>query len=364
MNEFFAIFAFLYHQDYFTCYSWRILLILSLSFFFHLINSYRLSFCFCAVYFLFNCLIHLDENSMWLKDYLLQNWVSNRQMLLFLMSGVLTHLTMNWDEKFCFRWICFGTILLTLFRVFMGDDWFGVIENTSTNTNFIAVLFPYLSLWQMVIALGFFVFAPGRTAWAILLIHAVLFLYRSLSPLRVRLRLFYIGPIVVPLLLATYWKMFKRGFAYADRLDIWHLGISQWWKHDLFTGQGIGSWFVWIPRLQAKYQIQTGGSFATATFFTTAHNDYVQVLFETGLIGLILLLWVIVESLYRASSRSDQEFYTLLGMAIFAFFFFPLEMPALTVLWIFLIQRQLYNKEIPLANVAAGSDKNKEINYV
>lgn len=98
-------------------------------------------------------------------------------------------------------------------------------------------------------------------------------------------------------------------------------------------GAGLGSFAIAYPRFQPE---QVPG------FIEHAHNDYAQLLFETGFVGIIVLLLLAVAALFtvltlyyhRRASRRDVEapaVAALLGslaFAIHSFFDFPAHIPA------------------------------------
>jgi len=75
------------------------------------------------------------------------------------------------------------------------------------------------------------------------------------------------------------------------RQDMWVAGLKMWLKHPL-TGWGIGSFVVFAPFLGAPaIPILEGG---LPSLSQMAHNQYVQLLAETGLIGLTLYLAILI----------------------------------------------------------------------
>lgn len=80
------------------------------------------------------------------------------------------------------------------------------------------------------------------------------------------------------------------------RVDVWRETISWWWANARWIGRGGGSFRVlYPPRLTALGElvphtgIQGEGLYSHGAFLQ-AHNDYVQALFEFGLVGGVVLL--------------------------------------------------------------------------
>lgn len=59
-------------------------------------------------------------------------------------------------------------------------------------------------------------------------------------------------------------------------------------------GWGLGT----FPTVYPRYR-----SFYTNTFVNEAHNDYLQLLIETGIVGFVIMLWFLVTAYYLASKK-------------------------------------------------------------
>ena len=105
----------------------------------------------------------------------------------------------------------------------------------------------------------------------------------------------------------------------------------QMFRKKPILGWGLGTFPVVYPRFRTFY---------TNFFVNEAHNDYVQVLVETGLLGFAVVVWFVVV-LYRRASRkigdwpSDVSSAVTLacilgttGILVHSFFDFNLQIPA------------------------------------
>ena len=99
--------------------------------------------------------------------------------------------------------------------------------------------------------------------------------------------------------------------------DGWH-NIMEWRvEHSpVLLGTGTGT-FQWIgPAIQNTRD----------NIFIWMHNEYLQVLFEQGSVGLILMLWLILACLWRARNR-PWLFATVMGACGACLTQFPLRYP-------------------------------------
>lgn len=97
--------------------------------------------------------------------------------------------------------------------------------------------------------------------------------------------------IVVVLVLAggasvwTYKYLYDKASSMADngRFAVWEATIRAWWEHSFWLGFGPGSFqALFSTHFQPKWLLW--GS------FEQAHNDYLQVVFEMGIIGIIVMV--------------------------------------------------------------------------
>lgn len=63
-------------------------------------------------------------------------------------------------------------------------------------------------------------------------------------------------------------------------------------------------------------------------------NEYLQFGAETGILGFILLISLVILSIYRSISKHMPSGYSLMAMAVFALFSYPFNVPILRILFI------------------------------
>ena len=119
------------------------------------------------------------------------------------------------------------------------------------------------------------------------------------------------------------------------RLAIWGNSIPMFKDHFLI-GVGLGNWTTHYAAHQSWFKPDL--VLMSGKYHANAHNDYIEILCELGIIGFALFVWVVV-SLFRTGGRllsdcDEQSFFLALplitavgGIAVNAIFSFPLKQP-------------------------------------
>ena len=76
------------------------------------------------------------------------------------------------------------------------------------------------------------------------------------------------------------------------------------WREKPFLGWGLGTFPIVYPQFR---------SFYTRFFVNEAHNDYLQLLVETGTVGFAIALWFLVLTFRRASAKLENWTETVNG---------------------------------------------------
>lgn len=125
-----------------------------------------------------------------------------------------------------------------------------------------------------------------------------------------------------------------RFFNSSSRFRVYELAINMLKEktHYQIFGLGTGSWSVWGPLLQDFHNVAKG------EWFTWIHSDFLQVLFENGVIGLTLLLWVGIQALTRVTKSKNWW----IGASLFAYglsmvFNYPFHLAVHSFLGLFLL---------------------------
>lgn len=121
------------------------------------------------------------------------------------------------------------------------------------------------------------------------------------------------------------------------RMDMWANSTAMIKDHPLL-GVGMGNWMVYYPYYQTA--VSADLEMSEAIQHINAHNDYVEIFSDLGLIGFLLLLSVFITATYMALSnfynnRDNPNRYLLLGVllaatgiSINAIGSFPFKQPA------------------------------------
>lgn len=186
--------------------------------------------------------------------------------------------------------------------------------NYSCNAAFLVCLAPFMTtLWGVGMCFLPAAFQMGTTP---LFIIGVLAAYTTLARRRWALLL-----LVPPFLAWAYTHPWR--FDEHERWTFYARAIKYWWAHcDIWTGTGLGSFPVMGPVVQRAFQ-------DLGPQWLSAHSDFVQVLFETGILGASLAVWVLVDTLVLLEERPRMA---LLALIAFGVFYFPLAIP-IVVVW-------------------------------
>lgn len=145
--------------------------------------------------------------------------------------------------------------------------------------------------WQSWLPIGIATFAiiqaEGATPFfigAAAGLSYLIFFRRSLVAIGLTLGTFIGGYFWIP----------ESFFRLAPRYEEWFFFMNWWKEHaSIAVGTGIGT-FAWLGPL---LHLDSG---RTAALFVWMHNDWIQIVFESGVIGGVLSLGVFLQSLYLA----------------------------------------------------------------
>lgn len=220
-----------------------------------------------------------------------------------------------------------------------------VIGNGFFGNHGVDLMFCILSIPVILEIFPWYILAP--IVWATLATRtstAVAVLFFQLSAFlfyRVRMDfkkiLLYIGVVIF----AVGFVISKDGAGLLEsggRVDIWRVLIAAW-KNQAWVGYGAGTWEILGPHFQIMNNMRDGGLYR---FFIFAHNDWLQLLFEFGILGLAGFLTIYVAAIARSFKKNFNYFVGLLSFGLFAVLWFPLHLFPTIFVFVFMTKNALY----------------------
>lgn len=136
----------------------------------------------------------------------------------------------------------------------------------------------------------------------------------------------WLVPAVIVILGYGYMREGANLYTSPDRVDEWIKIMGWWWSNaNIWVGTGSGT-FMWLgPAIQNRAD----------NLFTWMHNDWLQIIFEQGIIGITLTMWLLMECLYKARNR-PWLVSSIAGVCFAMVTQFPLRFP-LTILFVLLL---------------------------
>lgn len=124
------------------------------------------------------------------------------------------------------------------------------------------------------------------------------------------------------------WTLGADLWADSGRFGIWKLMMNHWIQNmDPVFGSGLGSYILFGPHIQSV------NHYATHQWFIFLHSEPLQILFETGVVGLLLTGTVGVCAFLRAwQARNAYLCCALLGFVATSLANYPLRMPVHAVI--------------------------------
>ena len=246
---------------------------------------------------------------------------------------------------------CFNITTFNTFYKIMGS-----FENPTGFSACLCVSLPFFVVFQLlnenkqirylvcflgIIVVIAIVLSYSRAGIISVAIVIAIFLFQKLKQKRIWKYLLLCSSLIL-LLFGCYWM--KKNSA-DGRLLIWQCGINMV-KDAPWIGHGLGSFEAHYMDYQANFFKQCGQSRFSmlADNVKQPFNEYLGLLLNFGIIGLLvlLLLMVIIIYCYRKNPSVEKQiaFYSLSSIGIFSFFSYPFAYPfvwVVTFLSIFII---------------------------
>jgi hypothetical protein len=152
------------------------------------------------------------------------------------------------------------------------------------------------------------------------------------------------------------WAIDPTLFNSNGRFQEWEQGFSWWAKHaDPLLGYGLGTVQALYPTLQ-KTVFQS----APSGYFLWFHSEYLQVLWELGIFGLLAILPVVGYFFWHARHNAVLMS-SLFGIALAALFNYPLRLPIhamclCCICWLIQLERdKILSTDLPTSTTSLRS---------
>lgn len=195
--------------------------------------------------------------------------------------------------------------LIILYHWHMGINPWGMGMNSSMDGTLMAIAFPIVlsrlpgkSLFKYIYILLPIIatFATGSSIGIGGIILSSLIMYFDERP---SMRDSLIAFVLVSIIIYSSYHINPKFFSDSKRVVCWVWSMDYWWDHaNHWIGLGLGSFKVIGPYIQLVTNNEVNN------WYVDMHNDWLQVIFETGFIGLILCLISAGFILYRSTKHT------------------------------------------------------------
>lgn len=182
-----------------------------------------------------------------------------------------------------------------------GRDFWGLMD--SSDSNFMALAFPLVAFverknkWIQIVGglilIAMVLVSKTTTAYCLLISHGVIFGMFHFKKFR------FIIPVIGILIFFGGFLWIGTDFlTHGGRIELWQAAYNFYLENvNWFWGAGLGTFELFGPHIQIQNDLPRPG------YFIWMHNEWLQILFECGAIGLLstLSLWcmTIARSLHR-----------------------------------------------------------------
>jgi hypothetical protein len=247
-----------------------------------------------------------------------------------------------------FGWLGFASSVEMIFKYAFGGPVVGVLDNPALDATFLALLYPLMALRptvdlfegslskvkEMPTSFAFtasmvvcppvaIILSKSNSGLAVLVCELLLYVFLTCGFTKKTLVAGLIGCACTYGVAINY---FGQKFMNDDgRYHVWKMALAQWLDMGHYVlGAGTGTFSIFGPAVQKAN--------GYTQFFLWAHNDWLQVLFEQGVLGLVLTALVFVCMLSGSlKTRGYWLFVTVIGLGLAAVTQMPLRIFPLAV---------------------------------
>lgn len=208
----------------------------------------------------------------------------------------------------------------------------GALLNPSLSASMMAICLPFLPFSPLAIAAVALVSILGKTAIGV----GMAALYCGLKIFSTRyVRTAFVG---VPALIALGWATHgdKPFFNSSGRVEMWSFFLKLWavnWKNMPF-GTGFGTFGIFSINLQKAFGVHSN------SWWIWLHNDWLQMLFEAGAVGLLLMVALYMAvgvGLWRRGLRAELDSWVLFAAGMGSNYFLHIGPCCAYAAWILVL---------------------------
>lgn len=197
----------------------------------------------------------------------------------------------------------------------------GTLGTVDAASAYIAVTAPLMPWWALPVAIGVVLKSHSIGAIVALLVGLLVRYHRNWK----------LTAAIVAAILWVWYRYYMPPHVpstVSGRLAIWKLGVADWWAtNPLF---GPAPWAQRIPMVQMQQNVRPNGE-----IWLEAHNEYLQWLYETGLVGVSILgLWLWE---HRTMFRDAAVGASLCALAVVSGSFFTFHVVSVALLGLILV---------------------------
>lgn len=217
----------------------------------------------------------------------------------------------------------------------------GTLGSVNATAGYIALVVPLMPI-GLAIPCAAMVLLSKSLGAALTLIVGVAMCWRETALMTTKRWIIAVGLTGGAVIAAIF--VLKRA-THGARLMIWQFAAQHWEPGYWLTGWGLGGWSQRVPELQQRY-----GFSPTGEIWREAHNEPLQWMLETGLIGAVLLgLWLWS---HRAMFAHPVWGPSVTALAVHSLGWHPFHIVSTALLSIIVVGLAMRPKEEPTCAVA------------
>lgn len=255
--------------------------------------GYTLGSCTVSTFFQFKSNISISEIT-FLKHLSAETFICLLVVLLIFQFYDAFDLKQVRYGLFAFLGLLLASMYIDLFRETKA---IGLLGNKSIGCSFLVIMVFLVPLhWFLWVTLAtLVVFKSGISFIALMLGWGIVESLRYKTPMSL-LYATGLGALAIPLV-ETDWQRLLS----IPRIEAWQMYLSHWWNHEsIWFGIGPGAFQYWGPKIQILNQFQISEG-----YWIWAHSDWIQLLIEGGIIGLVIYLSFFFKICYNYYLQED-----------------------------------------------------------